>query len=122
MRPTPRGHSTRPPVQNPHMPSQPWTPSSGLEDEHERLNAELHQKVSSLRSLSIRIGDELRDQNSLLGGMAGAFDRSEGLLRSTMNRVLGLGRHGSTVGLYCYLLCFATLFFFVCWFLLRWRW
>ncbi|KER29071.1 hypothetical protein T265_04257 [Opisthorchis viverrini] len=106
-------HSTRPSVKNPHMPSQPRTTSSGLEDEHERLNAELHQKVSNLRSLSIRIGDELRDQNFLLGGMAGTFDRSEGLLRSTMNRVLGLGRHGSTLGLYCYLLCFATLFFFV---------
>ncbi|CAH8509375.1 unnamed protein product [Dicrocoelium dendriticum] len=96
--------------------------SDGLEDAHEQLSQELTQKVSNLRSLSIRIGDELREQNSLLSGMAGAFDRSEGILRSTMSRVLGLGKHGSSAGLYCYLLCFAVLFFFICWLMLRFRW
>ncbi|TNN19613.1 hypothetical protein EWB00_007072 [Schistosoma japonicum] len=46
-------------------------------DDHDRLNLELKEKVDGLRSLSIKIGDELRSQNNLLGDMSGAFDRSE---------------------------------------------
>lgn len=104
--------------------SQPtdWNHNDFMSEENDRLTHELTEKVTGLRSLSIRIGDELREQNSLLGGMAGAFDRSEGMLRSTMSRVFGLGKHSSSTALYCYLLCFASLVFFVCWLLLKFRW
>ncbi|KAA3673209.1 uncharacterized protein DEA37_0005464 [Paragonimus westermani] len=70
-------------------------PKLAPEDEFAKLDEELTRKVSSLRNLSIRIGDELREHNTLLSDMTGTFDRSEGFLRSTMSRVLGLGRHGS---------------------------
>ncbi|VDP88203.1 unnamed protein product [Echinostoma caproni] len=86
-----------------------WSHSGFMAEENERLTQELTDKVTGLRSLSIRIGDELREQHSLLSGMAGAFNRSEGLLRSTMSRVLGLGKNSSSTALYCYLLCFASL-------------
>ncbi|CAL8075030.1 unnamed protein product [Calicophoron daubneyi] len=109
----PLSHNPNSTVQN------PWP--NGLEDENERLQKELNQKVSTLRSLSIRIGDELKEQNTFLSSMAGAFDRSEGVLRSTMNRVLGIGRNSSGCSLYCYLLCFASLVFFICWLIIRFR-
>ncbi|KAF8567396.1 hypothetical protein P879_06447 [Paragonimus westermani] len=61
-------------------------PKLASEDEFAKLDEELTRKVSSLRNLSIRIGDELREHNTLLSGMTGTFDRSEGFLRSTMSR------------------------------------
>nr|AAW26451.1 SJCHGC04443 protein [Schistosoma japonicum] len=88
-------------------------------DDHDRLNLELKEKVDGLRSLSIKIGDELRSQNNLLGDMSGAFDRSEGVLRSTMSRLSRMTRQNLSSGLCCYLVVFVCIIFFMCWFILR---
>ncbi|CAH8432231.1 unnamed protein product [Heterobilharzia americana] len=88
-------------------------------DDHERFDLELKEKVNGLRSLSIKIGDELRSQNNLLGDMAGTFDHSEGVLRSTMSRLSRMAKQNLSSGLYCYLLIFVCIIFFMCWFILR---
>ncbi|CAH8496780.1 unnamed protein product [Schistosoma rodhaini] len=90
-----------------------------VHDDHERLNLELREKVDGLRSLSIKIGDELRSQNSLLGDMAGAFDRSEGVLRSTMSRLSRIAKQNLSSGLCCYVIVFVSIIFLMCWFILR---
>ncbi|CAH8429433.1 unnamed protein product [Schistosoma turkestanicum] len=88
-------------------------------DDHDRLNLELKEKVDGLRSLSIKIGDELRSQNSLLGDMAGTFDRSEGVLRTTMSRLSRMAKQNMSSGLCCYLIVFVCIIFLMCWFILR---
>ncbi|CAI2722521.1 unnamed protein product [Schistosoma spindalis] len=93
--------------------------SRPVHDDHDRLNLELREKVDGLRSLSIKIGDELRSQNNLLGDMAGAFDRSEGVLRSTMSRLSRMAKQNSSSGLCCYVIAFVCIIFFMCWFILR---
>ncbi|CAH8430951.1 unnamed protein product [Schistosoma bovis] len=92
---------------------------SPVHDDHDRLNLELREKVDGLRSLSIKIGDELRSQNSLLGDMAGAFDRSEGVLRSTMSRLSRMAKQNLSSGLCCYVIVFVCIIFLMCWFILR---
>lgn len=83
------------------------------------LDEMLHSKVNNLRSLSIRIGDELREQNTFLDGMTNKFDHSNDFLHSTMRRLSKLGnRHGSSAGFWCYLFCFTCMFFAICWFLI----
>ncbi|VDP97025.1 unnamed protein product [Trichobilharzia regenti] len=93
--------------------------STPIYDDHERLNFELVEKVHGLRSLSIKIGDELRSQNNLLGDMAGTFDHSEGVLRSTMSRLSRMAKQNLSSSLYCYLIIFVCIIFFMCWFILR---
>ncbi|VEL35869.1 unnamed protein product [Protopolystoma xenopodis] len=112
--PSPGGMHVLMPTQDSHI-------SSPFETENLQLEADLQAKVASLRSLSLHIGDEVREQNIFLGSMTDAFERSEGLLRSTMSRLGGLRRHGAllSTGLYCYIILFVLFFFLVCWVLIK---
>lgn len=95
--------------------------SEMLETENDRLSDELKDKVSALKFLSIDIGQEVRDQNKFLNDMDNDFDSSGNILRSTMNRVVALGKAGHNRFI-IYLLLFALFVFFICWLILKSRW
>ncbi|VDD78557.1 unnamed protein product [Mesocestoides corti] len=93
-----------------------------LTEDNDALASELCIKVDMLRELSTNIGAEVRQQNAFLDGtLSDMFARSEGMLRSAMRKV-GLIKRSEGFGacsLYCQLLLFAFLFFFLCWILLK---
>ncbi|KAJ8298899.1 hypothetical protein KUTeg_022959 [Tegillarca granosa] len=91
-----------------------------LEEENQRLEDELSGKVKALKSLSIDIGDEVREHNKLLGEMDNQFDSSGGLLQSSMNRLLAISKSGGHKFIF-YMLLFALFVFFMCWVIVRFR-
>jgi len=92
--------------------------SSFLEQENDRLVENLRAKATALKSLTIDIGNEVRQQNKQLDEMDAGFDSGAGLLGSTMRR-LGLisksGGHRFT----CYLALFAFAVFIVIWYMVK---
>ena len=85
-----------------------------------------HTHTSSLflthshTQISIDIGDEMRKQNSMLGGMDEDFDTTGGLLGASMKRLKGLASAGHNRWM-CYMILFIVGVFFLCYFLLKWR-
>ena len=69
-----------------------------MEQQNEERVAMLAQQVSQLKSLSIDIGNEVREQNSLLDEMDGSFGNVTGLLGTNIKRIGNMmkttgGRH-----------------------------
>jgi blocked-early-in-transport protein 1 len=90
-----------------------------MEQENDRLANELTSKVSALKHLTIDIGNEVRNQNRLLGDMDDEFDSSGGLLQSTMGRLTKMSKAGHHK-LMWYLILFALFVFFVCYLSIKW--
>ncbi|KAK3726973.1 hypothetical protein QZH41_014721, partial [Actinostola sp. cb2023] len=90
------------------------------EDENERLQHNLSNKVHALKSLSIDIGHEVRTQNQLLNEMDNDFDSGGSLLSATMGRLQALTKKGH-YKIMCYLMLFCLFVFFVAWFIVRRR-
>ncbi|CAH0715639.1 unnamed protein product, partial [Brenthis ino] len=59
-----------------------------LEHENERMAQELSGKITTLKHMSIEIGNEVRLQDQILRGLDDDVDRSSGFLGKTMGRVL----------------------------------
>jgi len=91
-----------------------------LEDENKRLEEEMKGKVKALKSLSIDIGTEVREQNKFLNEMDSDFDSSSGLLGKTMGRLKALTNAGHWK-LWLYVAAFAFFVFFMCWVIVRFR-
>ncbi|XP_063098732.1 BET1 homolog isoform X2 [Cavia porcellus] len=53
---------------------------SACEEENERLTESLRSKVTAIKSLSIEIGHEVKNQNKLLAEMDSQFDSTTGFL------------------------------------------
>lgn len=90
--------------------------------EHENMQEEelLSKKVHALKSLTIDIGNEVRDQNKFLKGMDDDFDSSSNFLHASMQRLQGITRMGGYKQLW-YLLLFCLFVFFICWIIIRSR-
>mmetsp|Transcript_15187 Transcript_15187/g.26030 ORF Transcript_15187/g.26030 Transcript_15187/m.26030 type:complete len:130 (+) Transcript_15187:66-455(+) len=78
-----------------------------LEQENERHVSDLQSKIGLLKSLTIDIGNEVRDQNRMLDNMDNEFGSAENLLKGTMQRLNKMiksksGRH------MCYLMLFVV--------------
>jgi len=58
-----------------------------IEEQNERLAAELSFKVSRLKSLAFEIENETKDQVGFLGGVTDDFESSHNLLKNTLGRV-----------------------------------
>ncbi|XP_010710982.1 BET1 homolog [Meleagris gallopavo] len=93
---------------------------SVYEEENERLTESLRTKVSAIKSLSIEIGTEVKNQNKLLSEMDNDFDSATGLLGATMGRLRRLSR-GSQTKLLCYMMLFALFVFFVTYWIIKLR-
>uniref|UniRef100_H2Y9Z0 BET1 homolog n=1 Tax=Ciona savignyi TaxID=51511 RepID=H2Y9Z0_CIOSA len=88
------------------------------EEENQRLEHDLRNKVTALKSLSINIGEEVRDQNRLLNGMDDDMNKVTGFLGSTMNRLKSISR-GGYAKMWCYLLLFILAVFLVMYLMIR---
>lgn len=91
-----------------------------VEQENERQEDMLSTKVSALKSLTIDIGNEVRDQNKMLRHMDDDFDTSGGLLQASMNRLKAITRMGGYRQMW-YLLLFCLFVFFICWLIIKFR-
>ncbi|XP_019630578.1 PREDICTED: BET1 homolog [Branchiostoma belcheri] len=90
------------------------------EDENEQLVDGLKDKVSALKSLSIDIGNEVREQNKMLNLMDSDFDSSGGLLGATMGRLQRMARAGHNK-IWLYMFFFVLFVFFVTYMILKFQ-
>ena len=83
------------------------TDSNIMEAQNNERIAELSEQVARLKGLTIEIGNEVRDQNSLLDNMGDSFGNVGDLLQNTMRRIGSLlDRNGPKHMLY--LVCFVV--------------
>lgn len=87
-------------------------------EENDRMEEELRNKVSTLKKITIDIGEEVREQNKSLKFMDDDFDSVGGFLGSTMGRLRGISR-GGYGKMYCYMLLFVLGVFFVMYWMIR---
>ena len=85
-----------------------------LEEDNEAAETELRSKVNALKSLSIDIGTEVREQNRLLKDVDDEFDSTFGQLQHNIQRVLKLVKSGNRYHM-LYLFLFCLFVFFVLW-------
>ncbi|CAO2602891.1 BET1 homolog, partial [Lemmus lemmus] len=93
---------------------------NACEEENDRLTESLRSKVDAIKSLSIEIGHEVRNQNKLLSEMDSQFDSTTGFLGKTMGRLKILSR-GSQTKLLCYMMLFSLFVFFVIYWIIKLR-
>ncbi|GAB6022092.1 protein transport protein bet1 [Chamberlinius hualienensis] len=77
-------------------------------------------KVSAVKSLSIDIGHEIREQKKLLDDMDNDFDRTGGFLNATVDRVGRMLKAGYNRYIF-YLILFSLFVFFCIWVIVRFR-
>ena len=58
-----------------------------LEDQNEQMESDMKDKVSQLKSLSINIGMELKEQDKLLKDMDNKFDSASSIITNTIGKV-----------------------------------
>ncbi|XP_063981605.1 BET1 homolog isoform X1 [Diachasmimorpha longicaudata] len=98
----------------------PTTSRNLLEDENERLEGELKDKIHALKSLSIDIGTEVKYQDKMLRGMDEDFERTSGSLSSSVSRVIRMAKAGHNYYI-LYLFLFSIFVFFVIWIVLKFK-
>ncbi|XP_059052251.1 BET1 homolog [Achroia grisella] len=96
------------------------TTEDALENDNDRMAEELSGKISTLKHMSIQIGDEVRYQDKMLRGLDDDVDRSSGFLGKTMGRVLKLGKGNHNYYIF-YLFIFSIFVFFVLYIVLKFR-
>ena len=103
---------------NPSYPTPNFQGHESLEDDNSKLEDELKGKIGALKSLSIDIGDEVREHNRLLRDVDDNFDSTAGALGKSISQVLKLARSGSRYHqLYLFLFCLFV--FVVLWWFIR---
>lgn len=91
-----------------------------VEEDNQRMEDDLKYKVQALKSLTIDIGNEVRDQNKYLNEMHDDFDKGGSLLDKTVNRLKRITTSGGHKHI-CYLLGFSLFVFFVIWMIVKFR-
>lgn len=90
-----------------------------LEEENQRLEEDLSEKIKTLKSLTIDIGDEVRNQDKILNELDDDVFRTGGFISNTIGRVTRLSKTGRFHT--CYMLLFALLVFFILYLVLKFR-
>lgn len=90
-------------------------------ENNEEAEGILADKVATLKSIAIAIGDEARDQHSLLNAFDEQMAAGRGLLGTTMFNLRAMARNSSSCKLWLYIIAFAGFVFFVCYLLFRSR-
>ncbi|KAG8039301.1 hypothetical protein G9C98_003608 [Cotesia typhae] len=98
----------------------PTSSGSHLEQENERLEEDLSDKIHALKSLSIDIGTEVKYQDKILRDMDDDFERTSGSLTSSVARVIRMAKAGHNYYI-IYLFLFSIFVFFVLWIVLKFR-
>ena len=91
-----------------------------IEQENDRMLNNLQGKVHALKSLTIDIGNEVKEQNKYLNGMDNDFDFGEGLLGSTMKRLQVMAAK-SNKRFTLYLVLFSFGVFLLIYYVIKWR-
>ncbi|XP_060080858.1 BET1 homolog [Ylistrum balloti] len=100
---------------------QPYKPTAQmLEAENQHMEDQLSSKVKALKSMTIDIGTEVREQNKFLTEMDDDFNKSSGLLQSTMGRLKDIASKGGP-RLWWYMFLFILFVLFICWVIVRFR-
>jgi len=89
-----------------------------LEEQNEEDELALSRSVSALKSLSIDIGTEIRDQNKDWNAIDDQFEGTFGQLLHNITRVTKLAKSGSRYHLF-YLFLFILFVVFVLWWLIK---
>ncbi|ROT63477.1 BET1 homolog [Penaeus vannamei] len=91
-----------------------------LSEENEDMTAELKDKVKALKSLTIDIGNEVRNQNTMLNDMDLDYHKSGNFLERSMKRlgIIGKGSHNYHMVI---LFAFCFLVFLLLWLALKFR-
>ncbi|KAI1713971.1 ankyrin repeat and LEM domain-containing protein 2 like protein [Ditylenchus destructor] len=89
-----------------------------MEQQNDDMVDDLAHKVSTLKRVTIAIGDDVREQNKLLNEMDTGFDLSRGLLGSTMKK-LGLVSNNKGKNVLCWLVLFSFFVFLVIYYCAR---
>ncbi|KAH0627450.1 hypothetical protein JD844_003171 [Phrynosoma platyrhinos] len=93
---------------------------SMYDEANEKLTESLRSKVTAIKSLTIEIGTEVKQQNKLLADMDNDFDSTSGFLGATVGRLKTLSR-GSQTKLLCYMMLFSLFVFFVIYLIIKLR-
>ena len=91
-----------------------------IERENDQLLNNLSGKVAALKSLTIDIGNEVKEQNKYLNGMDDDFNFGEGLLGSTMKRLQVMAAK-SNKRFTLYLVLFSFAVFLLIYYIVKWR-
>ncbi|KAH6940656.1 hypothetical protein HPB50_004075 [Hyalomma asiaticum] len=89
-----------------------------VEEENSQLIDGLKSKISALKTVSIDIGHEVKYQNKMLNEMNTDFDAGEGILKSTMGRLVKMSRAGHNRYIF-YLMMFSLFVFLVIYILMK---
>eukprot|EP00048_Salpingoeca_helianthica_P022398 m.17996 g.17996 ORF g.17996 m.17996 type:complete len:116 (-) comp7261_c0_seq1:28-375(-) len=88
-----------------------------LENENNNMLLRLQGQVQALKSITIDINNEAKDQNRLLSDMDSDFTSTGGLLGGSMHRLRGLAASGQG-RVMCYLVGFILFVFFLIYYLM----
>ncbi|KAG7166227.1 BET1 homolog [Homarus americanus] len=94
--------------------------SQRLSEENEEMTSQLKHKVKALKSLTIDIGNEVKNQNSMLNDMDDDFHKSGNFLERSMKRLVIMGKGSHNYHL-IFLFCFCFVVFLLLWVALKFR-
>ena len=86
---------------------------------NDRIN-ELSEHVSRLKGLTIEIGNEVREQNSLLDNMSDGFQNTRDMLQGSLRRIGTMLEQGGAKHM-CYMVAFCVLIMLFLWWLMSAR-
>ena len=90
--------------------------TQNVEQDNEIQADELRDKVASLKSLTIEIGNEVREHNKFLDTLGDDLEKSRGLLGAAFSKLGFISRKGYKQSNICYLLMFCFVVFWIMWF------
>lgn len=86
---------------------------------NERIDA-LSEHVSRLKGLTIEIGNEVREQNSLLDNMSDRFQNTRDMLQGSLRRIGTMLEQGGAKHM-CYMVAFCVLVMLFLWWLMSFK-
>lgn len=94
--------------------------ASILEQQNNEKINELSDHVARLKGLTIDIGNEVREQNSLLDGMGDSFQNTRDLLQNSLMRIGTMLESGGAKHM-CYLVGFSVFVMVFLWWLMSYK-
>ena len=93
--------------------------ASRVEEDNNLQADELRDKVASLKSLTIEIGNEVREHNNFLNTLGDDLERSSGILGAAFSKLGFISKKGYKHSNICYLFMFCFFVFWVMWLVSR---
>ena len=89
-----------------------------LEDKNERMESDMKNNISQMRTYAINISKELNDQRTLFNGLDNRLNSTSSIIRNTMGKVGKLLKSDSNNHIH-YLVLFCLFVFLLLWFYIR---